>query len=117
MTTTVRVLPLHPQVYSPIVGAEVDEGMVDMLEWLTVQGFKTEFSCQGVEPCRDEPEGTRAYVAISDPDMSLVRVLREHARGMEVEIFYKQDRTVIVLRMPRDGINQILDSWRVAFGD
>lgn len=65
----------HPQVYSHVVGAEVDEGMVDILEWLTHQGVKTIFSCQGIEPNADYPQGTDAYITMTAEAFPLINRL------------------------------------------
>lgn len=49
--------PVHPQVVASN-GVEVDAGIVDLLEVLWGNGFKTEFSCQGVD-------GFEAYIGFT----------------------------------------------------
>lgn len=65
----------HPQVWSDVVGAKVDEGMVDILEWLTRHGVTTIFSCQGREPDEDRPDGTDAYVMTEAKDFPFINEL------------------------------------------
>lgn len=114
----------HKQVYSHIVGAEVDEGMVAVLECLTLNGVKTIASCQGVEPCEAYPYGTDAYIAMAPSAWSLIYKIHRETSSMRFVRFpsstatkdadASEDTDYIVISIPRAELPGLLDRWRHA---
>lgn len=114
----------HRQVYSHIVGAEVDEGMVEVLECLTLNGVKTVASCQGVEPCEQYPYGTDAYIAMAPSAWSLIYKIHRETASLKFVRFpsststrdedASEDTDCIVVSVPRDELPNLLNRWRHA---
>lgn len=63
---------VHKQAYSHLIGAEVDEGLLELLELLHFHNVQTLYSCQGIEPCDEFPEGTDAYIAMMGDALNFV---------------------------------------------
>lgn len=122
---------IHKQVYSEVVGAEVDEKMVPLLEWLTINGVNTLFSCQGVEEGEqpeESPYGTAAYVALDADSFGFLKELKGITPEMtfvhfpssayvyrtakdEINVEERDANNVLVFRIPRQHLEFVTDRW------
>lgn len=75
-------LPNHPTTHSRLVDADIDTGIIDLVETLTIMGCKPFASCQGIPPheaTENYPDGLHAMVAMrGDVDDTALLALSEH---------------------------------------
>lgn len=106
-------MPNHATTFSRIVDANIDTGVIDLVETLAIMGCKPFSSCEGISPdaaTSNYPDGLHATVAMrGDVDDTALLAMSEHPKV----VFHTHQRDAsgaLRIEMPSD------DGISVEFG-
>lgn len=117
--SNIREIPKHEQVYSHLLGAYVDKGLVELLELFHFHNCTTHYSCEGVMPCYSHPKGIEAYIVFSGDSLHFIVQLTEKMNWRIVKMPRSQTArrwfqletiqdNIIVIKFNKQDINEMV---------
>lgn len=119
-------MTFHTQVYSAAVGAEVDEGIVELLELLVFHNLKTLYSCEGMTPNKDYPEGMPGYIALTADALHFATRLADRLGWSVASVPLSRagygdgfdfEGGVVVVRFPKTEIPSIIAALHAVYDE